>query len=262
MLFQQVNSLACCAPRSIANNREMRDRDVEEETVRTEAEALKRIFEERARGVSQERFGQDLEIGSQGMVWQYLNGRRPLNLSAALKFAKGLQVKMKAFSPRLAAELDAAGVHEPTTSDYNLDELRIDLPTMRIPVVGRAQAGDDGYWLEIESPPGHGEGYIRYHTKDRNSYALRVKGDSMRPRIKPGEFVVVEPNHSCAPGDEVIVKTRAGKSMVKVLHSQRSGFVELLSINDDHKPITIDVADIEVMHHVAGIAKSSLFEEP
>jgi hypothetical protein len=35
--------------------------------------------------------------------------------------------------------------------------------------------------------------------------------------------------------------------------------VELLSLNDDHKPITLDVNDIEFMHHVAGIAKDVLY---
>jgi hypothetical protein len=43
-------------------------------------------------------------------------------------------------------------------------------------------------------------GLRRYPSRDPNAYALRVKGDSMRPRIKPGEFVLVEPNTPPQPG--------------------------------------------------------------
>lgn len=128
-----------------------------------------------------------------------------------------------------------------------------------VPVVGTAQLGDDGYWLETEHPTGHGEGFVQYPTKDQNAYALRVKGDSMRPRIKPGEFVVIEPNHAVVPGDEVMVKTKDGRSMVKLLGSRRNGLVELLSINEDHRPITLDEAQVDKMHYVGGIIKASLY---
>lgn len=62
-----------------------------------------------------------------------------------------------------------------------------------VPVVGTVQAGDEGYWDELQYPVGHGDGFIRYPSRDRNAYALRVKGDSMRPRIKPGEFIIALP---------------------------------------------------------------------
>jgi phage repressor protein C with HTH and peptisase S24 domain len=81
----------------------------------------------------------------------------------------------------------------------------------------------------------------------------------MRPRIKPGEFVVIEPNHVIVPGDEVMVKTRDGRSMVKVLGFRRGGTLELLSINEDHRPITLDENEVDRVHYVAGIIKASLY---
>jgi SOS-response transcriptional repressor LexA len=224
-----------------------------------EAAALKSLFEERAHGskISQERFGLEYEIGSQGMVWQYLNGHRPLNLSVALKFARGLGVPIARFSPRLAAELHAAGLD--ATGGHILSEPIGILRASQIPVVGTARAGEDAHYVEIDYPTGHGDGYVSYPTKRGNAYAIRVRGDSMRPRIKPGEYVIIEPDVPVHAGDEVIVRTKAGKCMVKVLHAERRGFIELLSLNDDHKPITIEVKDIEFMHHVAGIAKDVLY---
>ena len=237
----------------------MATKSVPKEIKEAEASALKSLFDDRTRDakISQETFGAVNEIGTQGMVWQYLNGRAPLNLRVALKFSQGLGVPVSSFSPRLAAELAAAGENIAAEPRPHWDARR--LVTTSVPVVGTAQAGDDGYWHELGYPTGHGEGRVRFPSEDSNAYALRIKGDSMRPRIKPGEFVVVEPNKPCRPGDEVLVKTINGRSMVKVLGSVRDGLVELRSINDDHKPITIEHAEIEVMHYVGGIAKSSLF---
>lgn len=129
------------------------------------------------------------------------------------------------------------------------------------PVVGTVQAGDDGFWDELQYPAGTGDGLVRYPTNDPNGYALRVKGDSMRPRIKPGEFIIVEPNSPLIPGEEVIVTTTNGRSMVKILGPRRNGTIELHSINEDHRPITIDEGDVRAIHYVAAICKPSMYYE-
>lgn len=74
-----------------------------------DAARLKALFEARAEPrISQMEFGAQFEIGSQGMVWQYLDGRRPLNISAAVAFARGLGVKVDQFSPTIAGQINAA----------------------------------------------------------------------------------------------------------------------------------------------------------
>jgi SOS-response transcriptional repressor LexA len=262
MLFPEVKSAARCQSDSNANNGGMTERPNRQavrpvaDALAAEAAALKKAFEERTPALSQERFGLEFDIGSQGMVWQYLSGHRPLNLSVALKFARGLGIPVSQFSRRLADELRAAGV---TTDAFSVNESVGILRANQIPVVGTARGGDDAFYVEIDYPVGAGDGYVSYPTKRSNAYAIRVRGDSMRPRIKPGEYVIIEPDVPCLPGDEVVVKTKSGKTMVKVLHSERKGFIELLSLNDDHKPITIEISDIEFMHHVAGIAKDVLY---
>lgn len=128
-----------------------------------------------------------------------------------------------------------------------------------VPIVGTARLGDRGYYEELAYPPGHGDGWIDYRSRDVNAYALAVKGDSMRPRIRPGEFVVVEPNTAINPGDEVVVKTKDGRSMVKLFSHSRNGMVELRSINEDHPAITLESAEIVYMHFVVAIVKSNLY---
>lgn len=130
----------------------------------------------------------------------------------------------------------------------------------RVPVVGTAQLGKDGFWSETEHPEGFGDGYMQWPSKDQNAYAVRVVGDSMHPRIKFGEFVIVEPNHPFAPDDEVLVVTKDGRSMVKTFLFQRDGAVALQSINDGHGRLTLLESEIEKIHYVAAIAKNSLYE--
>lgn len=111
-LFHGVNSGPRCALNTSAYSAAMEDaRKSKIEPVHVaEAELLKRIFEER-NSLSQEAFGAEFEIGTQGMVWQYLNHRSPLNLEAALKFARALHCSIEDFSPRLAGILASSGYH-------------------------------------------------------------------------------------------------------------------------------------------------------
>lgn len=66
--------------------------------------ALKKLYEERVK-VSQAEFGAEHGIGTQGMVWQYLNGHTPLSLEAAAKFARGLGCTIQDISPTMAEAL-------------------------------------------------------------------------------------------------------------------------------------------------------------
>lgn len=125
----------------------------------------------------------------------------------------------------------------------------------RLPVVGEVKGGDDGYLDEFQYPVGHGEGYIEFPTTDPNAYALRVRGDSMHPRYRAGEFVVVEPNIEPQEGDDVIVVCHNGKKMLKQLNWRRDGEVQFLSVNNGYGPLTISARDIESIQLVAGRAR-------
>lgn len=72
-----------------------------------DARRLKELYNERTT-LSQTEFGARFDIGNQGAVWQYLNGRRPLNMKAAKGFASGLGVNIEDFSPAIAEAIKAA----------------------------------------------------------------------------------------------------------------------------------------------------------
>jgi hypothetical protein len=106
MLVDGINNNAMLA--------KMKEKKTLEEWQAEDARNLRSLFEARTETVaegkliSQMEFGAKYGIGSQGMVWQYLNGHRPLNIKAAVAFAKALDVKVSDFSTTLAAQIDEA----------------------------------------------------------------------------------------------------------------------------------------------------------
>lgn len=149
----------------------------------------------------------------------------------------------------------------PELTHSNADEAPALGRMLRVPVVGTAQLGDNGFWVEIEAPVGFGDGFVEFAAKDKDAYALRCRGDSMKPRIKDGEFVIIEPSHAPAPGDEVLVRAKDGRVMVKELLYVRNDTVHLLSVNETHGRISIPVADIDIMQFVSGISKSVMWRQ-
>lgn len=75
-----------------------------------DAKRLNDLYESRKDSLkmSQAEFGARYDIGSQGMVWQYLRGHAPLNIKAAKDFAKGLGVQVEDFSPTIARQIAQA----------------------------------------------------------------------------------------------------------------------------------------------------------
>ena len=124
----------------------------------------------------------------------------------------------------------------------------------RVPVMGSAQLGSEGHWVALDN----GDGFVNWPSQDPEAFALRCKGDSMKPRIKDGEYVVVEPNHGYLPGDEVLLVTRDEQVMIKTFLYQRDGAVLVMSVNEEHPPLRFPISDVVRIQYVAGIAKPSL----
>lgn len=127
----------------------------------------------------------------------------------------------------------------------------------RIPVIGDVKGGDDGFLEELEHPVGFGDGYVEYPTADPNAYAVRVRGDSMHPRYRAGEFVIVEPNIEPQEGDDVVVVCGNGRKMLKQLNWRRDGEVQLLSVNDGYAPTTMGLSEVMSIQLVAGRVRRS-----
>lgn len=147
------------------------------------------------------------------------------------------------------------GVNEPSAPRY-LEYAGRPRTSTRVPVVGTARLGGDGYYNELEKPAGHGDGYVEAFSNDANAYAVRVKGDSMHPTIKHGQIVVVEPNGQLVPGENVLIALRDGRKMVKELVTGRPDSVTVVSVNGAERH-TFERSEIDAIHAVAMIVSAS-----
>lgn len=126
----------------------------------------------------------------------------------------------------------------------------------RVPVVGTAKMGDNGYFEDFSWVPGAGDGHIEIQTQDPNAYCLRVRGMSMHPAIRDGWYVLIEPNGQPREGEYVLLKLRDGKKMVKELLFRRPGSIQVMSVNGEER-FTVDLEDLEDMQPVGAVVSPS-----
>lgn len=115
-----------------------------------------------------------------------------------------------------------------------------------VPLLGLAQAGSGGFFDSAGHPSGQGWDEVQLPTAaEDGTYALEVSGDSMQPLYREGDRVIVSPSEQVRRGDRVVVRTRQGEVMIKVLARQTARTLELRSVNPDFGPRTINVDDVE-----------------
>lgn len=120
-------------------------------------------------------------------------------------------------------------------------EVKIVKKAIRVPVLGNVAAG-----IPIEAI----ENVIDYeeiseelaHTGD--FFALKIKGDSMEPRICNGDVVIVHKQNYAESGDLVIVLVNGDSATCKKLAKYPSG-IRLIPFNQAYEPLFYSNEEIE-----------------
>ena len=121
----------------------------------------------------------------------------------------------------------------------------------RIPLIGLAQAGADGFFDDGGYPVGGGWDEVGLpEIADPNAYALEIAGDSMEPVFRDGDVVIASPAAPIRRGDRVVVRTRAGEVMTKQLQRRSARRVELHSLNPAHPSYSFELVDVAWMHRI------------
>ncbi len=124
-------------------------------------------------------------------------------------------------------------------------------PGRRIPLLGLAQAGSEGFFGDGGYPVGGGWDEISTpELSDPNAYALEISGDSMEPVFRDGDIIIVSPNSPVRRGDRVVVRTAKGEVMAKELLRQSARRIELASLNPAHPNYSFDLSEIAWMHRI------------
>lgn len=127
-----------------------------------------------------------------------------------------------------------------------------------IPVVAEGEASpqpnlfwdEDGLKSDVEdriSRP--------FDVRDPRAYGVRVRGDSMSPRYKPGEVLVVSPSSDVEDGDEVYVALLTGERLLKTARRMPGGWI-LESENRAYPSRVVKKSEIGTMHRILWIRSS------
>ena len=129
------------------------------------------------------------------------------------------------------------------------DILKEGIPVKPIPLLNRIPAGFPESYRDKDYPPGYADEYLSLPgVKDLNAFALKVEGDSMIPRLKPGDIVIVSPNRQWESGDIVVTKVKEEISLKKIFRKETT--LVLQPINSDYSPIILPVNDVHVIGKV------------
>lgn len=112
-----------------------------------------------------------------------------------------------------------------------------------IPLLGRVAAGVPLY------DEGNIIGKIYINPEQKNSdecFGLEVVGDSMMPRMRPGDTLVVRSQSDAENGDYVVVTINGDESIVKKLQKHKDG-ITLISLNPAYDPMHFTNEEIETL---------------
>jgi len=187
---------------------------------RAECSSLKKLWNQRKKEMREKgiKFTQELAIEklgfeSQGAISHYLNAKIALNTDAILKFANFLNCDAALIRPSINILFDSRKIQH-SISDakkgvYNTE--KGPNITGRVPLINWVQAGDWAEIIENHLPGDAEEWRLTTARCSKNTFALRVKGDSMTnpysaPSIPEGYIIIVDPNQQPENGDLVIAR--------------------------------------------------------
>ena len=165
---------------------------------------------------------------SKASISQYLNGSHaPSNISSG-KMAKILNV-----NPVWLMGFDAPMKEEVITSSSSKKGVTIN-------VLGRVAAGIpiDAIEEVIDT-----EEITEEMAKTGKFFGLKIKGNSMEPRIYENDVVIVRQQNDAESGDVVIATINGDEATCKRLRKYRDG-IELISNNPSYEPMFFSNEDI------------------
>lgn len=200
---------------------------------------------------------------NQSALSQYLNGRIPLNVSAATKFAGLIGCSIADFSPSLAEEVagyrgvvDAVDSSQMTrrasvvsTEEPDPDEL-IAVKMVNI----RVQAGFPGFEADEEFEDG-GVIHIPRTAIETQQWVpqcllgIKVRGDSMRPVFSDGDSLVINVADRKLVSGEVYAVNCEGKPVVKQMVFEGHQWY-MRSFNPKFDPVPYRTPDSDVIGKV------------
>ncbi len=184
-------------------------------------------------------------------------------------------IEVEGYAPTVRELVDELGVKSPRTISYHLNKLEkngyirrttdnsrnIALTTdengtpmpevVRVPLVGWTTGGQPMTaeenitdWLPISS---------RFLKGNQEVFLLKVKGNSMSPRIEDKDTIIVKKQHTAKPHDTVVALIGDDTTVKKYL--PREDHIVLQPTNPEHEPIIVFPEEVRIQGKVVGVIK-------
>lgn len=125
-----------------------------------------------------------------------------------------------------------------------------------VPMLGMAQAGQDGFFDDAGLPVGDGWEQTELPRPRETLLSLRVTGDSMAPVYREGDRIIVDREASdVRRGDRVVVRTTGGETLAKEVAGLTAKAVTLASINPAYEPRVVARKDIVWMGRILWVSQ-------
>lgn len=216
---------------------------------KADAQRLKSLYQsvKKGLGLSQASIADAMGI-TQSAVGHYMNGRQPLNARAVSAFAQILNVGAEQISPSLARQI----AHQATSLK---DSITLEEMARRVMVIAKAIPNELGVANGITPV----SGWLKMDD-DSSSFSIEISGNCLWPRIKNGEFVVLEKRIIPEPGDDVLIVTKDGNYLFKTLASSRNDEVQLSDIaGKSALPDLLPGDNIDKIFFISAIVKPSRY---
>ena len=178
------------------------------------------------------------------------------NLSRIMRLGTG-------YSSRSLAKI-AKALHVPVAAlfveDSNLEALPPGL--RKVPILDGIQAGTITGVEPYRDEDMKEYTFVSAEYSSR-AFAMRVKGDSMRPDFSPGELVIVEPEASPTPGQFVVATNGDGEALLR-RYAERGksaegvNIFELIPSNNVYATPSSEHIELQLL----GVAKEKIIKLP
>lgn len=125
-----------------------------------------------------------------------------------------------------------------------------------VPLLGMAQAGQDGYFDDAGLPVGDGWEQTDLLRPKDSLLSLRIVGDSMDPLYREGDRIIVDREATdVRKGDRVVVRTTGGETLAKEIGALTAQVVTLTSVNPAYGPRTLARNEIVWMGRILWVSQ-------
>ncbi len=125
-----------------------------------------------------------------------------------------------------------------------------------VPMLGMAQAGQDGFFDDAGLPVGDGWQQTDLPRPKDSLLSLGIVGDSMAPLYREGDRVIVDREATeVRKGDRVVVRTTGGETLAKEVAELTPRAVTLASVNPAYEARIVARRDIVWMGRILWVSQ-------